>query len=84
MESRKQRHEQKSAKHNPRHFFGKIFDLAAVISLPTVVIFAALILLPISWLALPVPTLPADTMIYDQKGHLVSVLAGSANRIPVT
>ena len=83
MESRKQRHEQESAKHNPRHFFGKIFDLAAVISLPTVVIFAALILLPISWLALPVPTLPADTMIYDQKGHLVSVLAGSENRIPV-
>ncbi len=85
MESRKQRYrQQKSEKHGIRRLLGTVLNFGAIISLPAVVIVSVLILLPVSWLALPVPRLPADTMIYDQKGHLVSALKGSENRIPVS
>ncbi len=61
----------------------KVVNTAATISLPALVVGATVVLLPVAWLALPVPSLPADTMIYDQFGRLVSVLYGTQNRMPV-
>lgn len=83
MESRREKHGRRQPSKRDR-LIGKILHVIAMASLPSIIILSALLLLPVSWLALPVPALPADTMIYDQSGHLVSVLPGSQNRIPIT
>ncbi|AUW95206.1 penicillin-binding protein [Sulfobacillus thermotolerans] len=86
MESRRQRKNRKRSSLTAwiRRLTDRIGNTAATISLPAVVIGATVLLLPTAWLALPVPQLPADTRIYDQHGHLVSVLTGAENRIPVS
>ncbi|MDA8192389.1 MAG: PBP1A family penicillin-binding protein [Thermaerobacter sp.] len=61
----------------------RLVNAGAAISLPALVLGAGALLLPAAWLVLPPPNLPADTMIYDQSGHLVSVLYGTENRIPI-
>ncbi len=81
MESRRNRQ-----RHRPsivKRIQQKIINIAALVSLPALVIGATVLVLPVAWLALPVPELPADTMIYDQHGQLVSVLYGQENRMPV-
>jgi 1A family penicillin-binding protein len=55
----------------------------ASISLPVVVAGALLLGVPGAWLAIPPPTLPADTVILDRHGHLVTMLYNQYNRIPV-
>ncbi len=86
MDSRRQR--AKNTSRNRTSWLRRITDhigsTAAAISLPAVVVGATALLLPTAWLALPVPQLPADTTIYDQSGHLVSVLTGTQNRMPVS
>ena len=84
METRKSRHQKTSriAQYRAR-IIKKIRNTAAVISLPVLVVGATAILLPVAWLALPTPNLPADTAIYDQNGRLVSVLYGTENRMPI-
>lgn len=85
MQRRSQRHKK------PQKFHGywtriknKFLNTAAFISLPVLVLGATVILLPVSWLALPVPKLPADTSIFDQHDKLISVVYGSENRMPIT
>lgn len=62
----------------------KITGTGAVVSLPALVIVVGVVLIPTAWVFLPAPNLPADTTIYDQHGHLVSVLYSSVNRMPVS
>ncbi len=62
----------------------RLASTGAMISLPALVIGIGAILVPTAWVFLPAPNLPADTTIYDQHGHLVSVIYSSVNRMPVT
>lgn len=55
----------------------------ASISLPVLVIGALAVGVPGVWLQLPPPSLPADTLIYDHNGRLVTMLYSQYNRIPV-
>lgn len=55
----------------------------AALSLPTIVVGAVLFMLPVAWLAIPLPTLPADSFVYDQSGALVAVLYSTQNRMPI-
>ncbi|NMP20970.1 PBP1A family penicillin-binding protein [Sulfobacillus sp. DSM 109850] len=55
-----------------------------MISLPALVIGIGAVLIPTAWIFMPAPNLPADTTIYDQHGHLVSVIYSTVNRMPVT
>lgn len=61
----------------------RAMSAATAASLPVLVGAAALLLLPLSWLPLPTPALPADTTLYDQQGHLLSVLYAGQNRMPI-
>ncbi len=83
MEKRRQRRRERKAHGFMRRTLDKVLAGAATISLPALVIVTTVILLPTAWLSIPVPILPADTSIYDQHGHLVSVLAGPENRMPI-
>lgn len=65
-------------------FWKKIASTGAVISLPALVIGIGAVLIPTAWVFVPAPNLPADTTIYDQHGHLVSVLYSNINRMPIT
>jgi 1A family penicillin-binding protein len=67
-----------------RRLLQKIANTGAAISLPALVLAVGAILAPAAWVFLPPPSLPADTTIYDQHGHLVSVLYATVNRIPIS
>lgn len=56
----------------------------AVVSLPALVIAVGVVLVPTAWVFFPAPNEPADTSIYDQHGHLVSVIYAARNRLPVS
>lgn len=62
----------------------RLKNTGAMISLPALVIGIGAVLVPTAWVFVPAPNLPADTTIYDQHDHLVSVLYSSVNRMPVT
>ena len=61
-----------------------IASTTATISLPAVLVGAVAAGVPGVWLALPPPSLPADTALYDQNGHLITLLYSSYNRLPVS
>jgi len=75
---------QKEAQSGLKRAEKKLVRFGELISLPALVIGVALLLVPTAWILLPPPNLPADTTIYDASGHLVSVLYGTVNRMPVS
>lgn len=62
----------------------KLQHTGAVVSLPALALVVGAVFVPTAWLIVPPPTMAADTTIYDHKGHLVSVLYGAVNRMPIT
>lgn len=90
MDSRKTRHRKSSrfgrspVKRWTQSLVQRLGQTTAAISLPVLVLGAGALLLPTAWLILPPPNLPADTTIYDQSGHLVSVLYAQQNRMPIS
>lgn len=78
----------RSAKHrwlqqHANRLLKKLVNTGAVISLPALVLAVVAIIVPSAWIFWPAPNLPADTTIYDQTGHLVSVLYSRVNRMPI-
>lgn len=84
MDSRRAKHRKKPWTHYFKRMGHRLVNTGAAISLPALLLGGTAVLLPMAWLALPAPNLPADTTIYDQSGRLVSVLYGSENRMPVS
>lgn len=60
----------------------RIVDSAAAISLPVLAGGALILMAPVA-ATLPIPSLPADTQVFDQNGHLIALLYRNQNRIPV-
>ncbi|MBX5466036.1 MAG: PBP1A family penicillin-binding protein [Firmicutes bacterium] len=60
----------------------RLWDTAAAASLPVLVLAAVLWLAPTA-VTLPVPTLPADTQVFDRSGHLIALLYQNQNRLPI-
>lgn len=92
MDRRRGRHSQENSRQGQAGFFherwqrirDRLASTGAMISLPALVVGIGAVLVPTAWVFLPAPNLPADTTIYDQRGHLVSVIYSSVNRMPVT
>lgn len=55
----------------------------ASVSLPVLLVGALVVVLPGAWFKLPLPPLPADTVVEDQSGHVVTLLYAAQNRIPL-
>ncbi|MCL5117022.1 MAG: PBP1A family penicillin-binding protein [Firmicutes bacterium] len=86
MERRRGRHEKSGRRwiqERWRRVVARLSNTGAMISLPALVIGIGAVLVPTTWVFLPAPNLPADTTIYDQHGHLVSVVYSTVNRMPV-
>jgi 1A family penicillin-binding protein len=80
METRRQR---RFRERRLDSWWHRIQSTTASISLPVLLGGAVLVGAPGVWLTLPPPALPADTVIYDQHGKLVTMLYSQYNRIPV-
>ncbi|MCL8209007.1 MAG: PBP1A family penicillin-binding protein [Actinomycetia bacterium] len=66
-----------------RRLAARIAGAAAGASLPVLVLGGLAVAVPGVWLALPPPSLPADTLVYAKNGALLATLYGAENRIPV-
>ena len=55
----------------------------ASITLPLLIVAAVAVAGPGTFLALPLPTLPSDTLVYDPHGQLLAELYTTQNRMPV-
>ncbi len=82
MQSRKERAGGVKAK-TWQAFWARLAGGLILIGFPLVAIGVGLLLLPTAWVGWPLPALPADTMIYSQDGHLISVLFARQNRMPI-
>jgi 1A family penicillin-binding protein len=66
-----------------RRLADRIAAGAASASLPLLVLGGILVAVPGVWLALPPPSLPADTLVYSRHGVLLATVYGTENRMPV-
>jgi len=80
MQSRRQRFHREPLW---RVLWRRLTATAAGITLPVVVLAVVALGLPGTWLLLPPPHLPADTLVYDPQGQLLTYLYSTGNRIPV-
>jgi 1A family penicillin-binding protein len=80
MQSRRQRFHREPLW---RVVWRRLTATAAGITLPVVVLAVVALGLPGTWLLLPPPHLPADTLVYDPQGQLLTYLYSTENRIPV-
>ncbi|MGC8488983.1 MAG: transglycosylase domain-containing protein, partial [Clostridia bacterium] len=84
MESRKARHRRSSWVSRAWHgLIERVSRTGASITLPLLVVAVVAVVGPGTFLALPLPTLPIDTMVYDTQGQLLAELYNTENRIPV-
>jgi 1A family penicillin-binding protein len=83
MDSRKARREQQHGDRWLGRVWKRLGSGTASISLPVLMAGVIALGVPGVWLALPPPNLPADTVILDQRGRLVTMLYSQYNRMPV-
>ncbi len=61
----------------------RLADAGASVSLPVLLLAVVLMGAPGVFVMWPPPTLPADTQVLSRHGHLIALVYGSENRIPV-
>lgn len=83
MPRQRQRRRHRRHQHRFRQAGRWIVNSAATASLPALLLGFIAVMTPVA-LTLPMPRLPADSLIYDRYGHLVSLLYTTQNRIPLS
>jgi len=66
-----------------RRVLAALAERGISLSLPVLLTAVVLVGLPGAWILWPTPTLPADTEVLSRHGHLLALVHGPENRIPV-